>query len=134
MESAEAASIFCQETANASPVETEVSFITTIDSTTGEELYFVQPWDGNSKGESHFVTEKWQGKKGRYWHGNKIIRQDHWATKKASGYTTGGEYGYDWKFACKINGPVWHHDGGGLRSTEYTPLNGVGNHFSLLTR
>jgi len=131
MSSRRSASVFCKQISNSLGIE--MSYITEIDRNTGEQLFFVQPWSENTAEVSYNIPQK--GSDGYYYHnGNRVIRQDHWAPKQKGLITTGGIAGKDWKYAVKIKGSVFHHDGNGLNIFEYTPMHFEGIRYNIKPR
>ncbi len=123
MGSKQEAHTFCFEKANS--INKEVSYLTKIDSETGDKVYFVQPWHNNTRTKSINYTNK--GEDGyRYHDGDRVIAQDHYAPYVPGQISSGGVAGYDYFFAVKIRGTVRHHDGGGKVIFEYTPTNYIG--------
>ncbi len=132
METWDEAAKFCKKTANDINERVEVGFYTELN-IDGDEVYFVLPWNENTGDYSINPIYKVGDVAINPLTGNQVIRQDHWAPKVRGAYTTGGntKNDADYLFSVKIQGPVFHHDGGSLRATEYSPGNYKGIHYKF---
>lgn len=114
----------------ANMTQKEVSVYTEINSKTGEESYFVQPWKDNKVDQSINIYEPREDGVYNVGTGYKIIRQDHFAPIQRNVVVTYGGT-RDWLTSIKMGIPIYHHDNRTGLVNEFYGVNYLGTIYQI---